>query len=125
MDTHQWEAGQIIENAREKRGMSKRNAARAIGMSESWWRKMELGHYIYQGEPRDYRPAADALAKAAHLVGVNPTTILRAGGYTGHHNAELPTMRTQAHALVNELADEQLPAAVAYLTGLRDGLAQR
>lgn len=125
MDRDQWEAGKLLAAARDKKGMSKRNAARTLGMSDSWLRKAELGYYIHNGERKTFTPSPEALAKYAHLVGLNPATILKMAGHTDTTAATLPTMREEAETLIANLADEQLPVAVAYLTGLRDGLAQR
>jgi transcriptional regulator with XRE-family HTH domain len=68
--------GALIEAARERAGLSKREAARRVGISEAWWRYLVRG---YQKVPGDTAAPADTIARMARGVGVTPE-LLESGG---------------------------------------------
>lgn len=122
MERVQWEAGRLIDQARVRKGISKIDATRAIGMSESWWRKMELGYHTINGQPTTYRPTPEAMVKAAHLVGLDPAEILKIGGYAVDPDlTEIPALREQLADIAEELPDGLVKIALAYVQGLADG----
>lgn len=113
----------MIQEARESRGITKRAAAKNIGMSESWWRKAELGWHKINGEVRPIRIAPEPLARAAHLVGLPPRKVLAAAGYIdADQAADIPTMRQDIHNQIDMFSDDHLPKIKAFLEGLRAGL---
>lgn len=70
MTTHdQWLPGQLLQQAREHSGLSKAEAARRSGLSESWWRRLETGVNIRDGKRIPISASPEALAKAAQGVG--------------------------------------------------------
>jgi transcriptional regulator with XRE-family HTH domain len=61
--------GALIEDAREKAGLSAREAARRTGISDAWWRYLVRG---YQKAPGDLNARAETIARMARVVGVTP-----------------------------------------------------
>lgn len=118
----QWEAGRLLQQAREELGITKVQAAKRIGMSESWWRKAELGWHRINGEIHPIRISPERLSRAAHLVGIPPRRILKAAGYTSAEDrAKEPTLRQLIHDQLDWIEDDDLPAVKAFLDGFLAG----
>lgn len=60
--------GALIEEAREKARLSRREAARRAGISGNWWKFVVTG---YQGET-PVRGGAETVARMARVVGLSP-----------------------------------------------------
>lgn len=115
----QWDAGRLLQDAREAAGLSRAEAAEKAGLSQSWWRKTEVGVTRTHGKETDYRPTAATLSRAAQAVGITPARILHAGEYPGYENkVDAPTPRDDLHAMIDRLPDPTIPIARAYLHGL-------
>ena len=67
--------GVLIEAAREDAGLSRREAARRAGISDSWWRYVAAG---WQNGP--LTGTADTVAAMARAVGVAPDDLEGEGG---------------------------------------------
>lgn len=114
----QWDAGRLLQDAREQRGMSKVEAANAAALSESWWRKTEAGYFRTHGKDHTYRPTPETLSRAAQVVGLPPARLLHAGDYPGYTNTEELEPRDDLHRLIDQLPEPSIPIARAYLHGL-------
>lgn len=114
--TTQWEAGKLLQDARERQALSRAEAARRADVSESWWAKTEKGFFRQHGEDLTYRPTATLLSRAAQAVGLAPSQILYIGEYPGYESA--PDDRGALSGLINQIPSELLPIARAYLEGL-------
>ncbi|APT87420.1 helix-turn-helix domain-containing protein [Corynebacterium flavescens] len=117
MTTTQWRAGQLLQAARERQGLSKAEAARRSGLSESWWRRLETGVNIRNGQKIPVKATPEALTKAAHGVNLAAIEVLIAAGMR-EPAADTPGQRAAAHDLIDSTPEERLPEAVAFLRGL-------
>lgn len=114
----QWLPGRLLQQARERHGLSKTEAAHAAGLSVSWWRRLESGFNYRGGEKVPTKASDTALIKAAAGVGISPEEILNAAGLRS-----TPTGREGAHQLVDTLPEHLVDVAAAYMAGLLDAQA--
>lgn len=68
--------GELLENARTRARLSRREAARRSGISDNWWRAVVSGSQN-NGAPAHGSP--ETVAAMARAVGVNPDQLEQAG----------------------------------------------
>lgn len=66
---------QLIEQRRERLGMSKRTAAAFADLSEARWRQLESGHRVFRGVPVTEEAPDSTLARMALAVRLEPDDI--------------------------------------------------
>lgn len=117
----------LVREAREELGLSKRAAAAEAGVSEGWWRQLELGfrtpapgvHLPLNATPTTLRKAiavltaypSDALVEALEEVTGQPWS-------KGSPGRPLPAALT---GKLSELTPDQYAKLEAYIDGLLDG----
>lgn len=111
----QWLPGRILQTAREQAGLSKRQAALNAGITPTFYRRIEDGGHLIDGEFTPVNPSVDKLAAAAEAVGADPQAVLSAAGY---NPAEL--QRKTLHNKVEGLPDRLLPAALNLIEQLEN-----
>lgn len=121
MDNEQWQPGRILERARVSSGISKRAAASAAGMSESWYRKIESGWTTIGGERVPVDPSAEMLSRAARAVGATVSDVLTAANLWDDNDptqdvADSP--RAELALLASRLEESDVPIAIGFLQGL-------
>lgn len=111
----QWLPGQLLQQAREHNGLSKAEAARRSGLSESWWRRLETGVNIRNGQKIRITATPEALAKAAQGVNLPVNQIFEAAGLETTTPTNLSDeITTEAKRLPPHLQRE----ALAFIRGL-------
>lgn len=111
----QWLPGQLLQQAREHNGLSKAEAARRSGLSESWWRRLETGINIRNGQKIRITATPEALAKAAQGVNLPVNQIFEAAGLETTTPTNLSDeITTEAKRLPPHLQRE----ALAFIRGL-------
>lgn len=111
----QWLPGQLLQQAREYNGLSKAEAARRSGLSESWWRRLETGINIRNGQKIRITATPEALAKAAQGVNLPVNQIFEAAGLETTTPTNLSDeISTEAKRLPPHLQRE----ALAFIRGL-------
>ena len=111
----QWLPGQLLQQAREHNGLSKAEAARRSGLSESWWRRLETGVNIRNGQKIRVTATPEALAKAAQGVNLPVNQIFEAAGLETTTPTNLSDeITTEAKRLPPHLQRE----ALAFIRGL-------
>lgn len=111
----QWLPGQLLQQAREYNGLSKAEAARRSGLSESWWRRLETGINIRNGQKIRVTATPEALAKAAQGVNLPVNQIFEAAGVETTTPTNLSDeITTEAKRLPPHLQRE----ALAFIRGL-------
>ena len=111
----QWLPGQLLQQAREHNGLSKAEAARRSGLSESWWRRLETGINIRNGQKIRVTATPEALAKAAQGVNLPVNQIFEAAGLETTTPTNLSDeITTDAKRLPPHLQRE----ALAFIRGL-------
>ena len=111
----QWLPGQLLQKAREYNGLSKAEAARRSGLSESWWRRLETGINIRNGQKIRVTATPEALAKAAQGVNLPVNQIFEAAGLETTTPTNLSDeITTEAKRLPPHLQRE----ALAFIRGL-------
>lgn len=100
--------GELLKNARLKRGHALREVGAAIDVNYSWLRELEAGHYT--------EPAPDRLARLAEFLGIDPMRIDRVS--KNHLADSLPEVRTYFRSK-EKLNAEQLDEVEATLARLR------
>lgn len=111
----QWLPGQLLQRAREHNGLSKAEAARRSGLSESWWRRLETGINIRNGQKIRITATPEALAKAAQGVNLPVNQIFEAAGLETTTPTNLSDeITTEAKRLPPHLQRE----ALAFIRGL-------
>jgi transcriptional regulator with XRE-family HTH domain len=76
------EAGRLLEAARVKAGLSKREAARRAGISEGRWRQVVTGLQKQAGVRIPVNPRPATLSAMARAVGADVARVLEAGGFS-------------------------------------------
>ncbi|WNI16436.1 helix-turn-helix domain-containing protein [Actinacidiphila sp. ITFR-21] len=71
--------GKLIEDALKTTGISQREAARRIGLSDARWRQIVSGYQSISGYKAPVRGPAATVARMAHIVGVTPDQLADAG----------------------------------------------
>lgn len=118
MGPEQWELGRTLQDAREKQGMSLRGTARAADMSDGWIRQIEYGWRTRDGQWVPVEPAPENLIRLAVVLDLDPHEILTAAGLaTSSEEIERETART----LLDQVPEDKMIAAVAFLRGLVAG----
>lgn len=108
MDRELTPLGRMLEGARERLGISGREAARRANITEARWRQVVTGVQTRGGERIAVRPRALTVVAMATAVGVEPTEALAAAGHDARPE--------RVAALVGEIqrvpaSDEQQVAA--------------
>lgn len=117
MTTHdQWLPGQLLQQAREHSGLSKAEAARRSGLSESWWRRLETGVNIRDGKRIPISASPEALAKAAQGVGLPINRIFDAADITTAPTSE--DCHAEIVAEAQRLPPHLQREALAFIRGL-------
>ncbi len=76
-----WDAiGRVLWEARNRLGISKREAARRAGLSEGAWRHLEAGKKIVNRTAVDPNPRNENLVAAARAVEVRPELLFEMAG---------------------------------------------
>jgi len=119
----QWPAGQLLQHAREREGLSKAEAARRANLSESWWRRLETGVNIRNGKKIPITPTPEAVARAAQAVNLPVNQILDAAGFAPQREAP-EEIQAEAQQLLAALPVSLQREAVAYIRGLTVGSRQ-
>lgn len=116
--SEQWEAGQRLKEAREALGMSKRQAAAEIGVSEGWWRMMELGTKPLKGERVPVQIPSGHLYRAALVLNLDPEELIALGGDMVKHD-EAGNKIQEITEKLHLLKPRQLEIVNAFIDGLR------
>lgn len=103
----QWLPGRILQTAREQAGLSKRQAALNAGITPTFYRRIEDGGHLINGEFTPVNPSVEKLTAAAKAVGADPHAVLSAAGYN-----PADVQRKTLHTKVEGLPDRLLPAAL-------------
>ncbi|HCG2982309.1 helix-turn-helix domain-containing protein [Corynebacterium striatum] len=119
----QWPAGQLLQHAREREGLSKAEAARRANLSESWWRRLETGVNIRNGKKIPITPTPEAVARAAQAVNLPVNQLLDAAGFAPQREAP-EEIQAEAQQLLAALPVSLQREAVAYIRGLTVGSRQ-
>ncbi|MDK8889213.1 helix-turn-helix transcriptional regulator [Corynebacterium ulcerans] len=114
---YQWPAGRLLQAAREQKGLSKRDAAKRAGISESRWRQIECGWKKTNGELIETRPTSLNLVKCAKAVGASPDNILVAAGMK--RAPATKATRDDLHAVVDTLTPSEVTAVLAFISGIQ------
>ena len=114
----QWEAGKLITQAREARGISQHKAAKLSGISDSWWRRIEAGGVFLNGEWQEKRPTRERLIQAATAVGAPVSQVLEAAGMETRDDIAL--IREKCIRTLRGLSDSDVLAADEFLTSLQN-----
>ena len=109
----QWLPGRILQTAREQAGLSKRQAALNAGITPTFYRRIEDGGHLANGEYIPVNPSVDKLASAAEAVGADTTAVLSAAGYN-----PVELQRKTLHQKVEGLPDRLIPAALNLIESL-------
>jgi len=128
-DRERWAAvGDLLRDARQGKGLSKRAAAEAAGFSEGLWRHLEMGVRLMYGQEISPNPRNENLAAAARAMGIDPRTLFEAAGRTwdpptegdpgASSGVELRAYRDTL-GRVEGWTDEERALAEAYIAGLR------
>lgn len=113
--TEQWETGKLLQAARERAGLSKRQAAYRAGISETWWRQIESGVIMRDGTPVPITPPIETIAKAAIVVDLDPRVL---PGLIKDEDDEDNVIREILVARIRTLRGTDLRVAEAYITGM-------
>ena len=71
-----------LRAARERAGLSQRQAAERAGVSVSLWRNVEKGYHHVSGlGQQSYRTTPDAVARMAAAVRLDPVELVREAGW--------------------------------------------
>lgn len=119
----QWPAGQLLQHAREREGLSKAEAARRANLSESWWRRLETGVNIRNGKKIPITPTPEAVARAAQAVNLPVNQLLDAAGFAPQRD-DPQELQEEAAQLLKALPIALQREAVAYIRGLTVGSRQ-
>ena len=111
----QWPPGRILQAAREQAGISKREAARRAGITPSFYRRIEDGGHLTNGEFAPVNPSVDKLVASARAVGADETAVISAAGYN-----PIDLQRKALHQKVEGLPDRLIPAALSLIGSLGD-----
>ncbi|WP_165243155.1 helix-turn-helix domain-containing protein [Corynebacterium lizhenjunii] len=114
----QWRAGQLLQSHREQSGLSKAEAARRAGLSESWWRRLETGINIRKGEEVPVKASPEALYRAARAVGLSPIVVLEAAGMDTSTPEVRDTSLQEGVRLLTELTPAMRREAIAFMRGI-------
>lgn len=88
--------GAMIRSAREAAGLSIREAARRVQLSDSYWGQVEKGYQVRGGERQPFVPVIGTLlhiGRALRMTEQEVDALVAAAGY-----APLPAARTRPHA---------------------------
>lgn len=122
MDTY--ELGRRIKEARGLAGLSVADAARATGLSVSWWRSIEAGYQNKKGERTPIRVRPESLARICRVVGLPTEEILASQGFIETATDKAPSLRPISPDLnLDGLDSDDIERVRAYIDGLRAGKA--
>lgn len=82
--------GELLEDARKRLDLSKREAARRAGFSETRWRQIVTGWQDPANRTTPANPPARTVAAAARAVGIDVQEALRAAGLPPLPPEQLP-----------------------------------
>ncbi len=112
----QWQAGKILQSARESLSITKREAARRAGISESRWRQLESGCRYSDGKWLPASAPATTLTKAARAVELDPGPVLVSAGKRRSRSDE--EARDYIYSLVERLNLKQLHTVTGFIEGI-------
>lgn len=118
--SEQWEVGKRLKEAREKHGLSIRRAAAEIGVSEGWWRMIELGTKPLHGKRVPVQIPSGYLVRAALVLNLDADELIALGGDRVKHDEVNNLVQTVTESL-HTLSTEQLKLVHAFINGLRAG----
>ncbi|WP_067565958.1 helix-turn-helix domain-containing protein [Nocardia acidivorans] len=119
----QWEFGRLLQTARETAGLSKREAAKRAGISESRWRQLEAGYELIRKQTFPVKTTPETVAQVAASVGASRDELLEAAGFD-------PAMVDIPDAVIVKPVDvaglttdnvEKVRAFVAFLKSQQEG----
>jgi transcriptional regulator with XRE-family HTH domain len=98
--------GYNLGRARERMGLSKREAARRAGLSDGAWRHLESGVKVVYGRTVLPNPRPENLVAAAKAVGLPPSKVFAIVGRKPPAGAVEPTSEDQLAAEIRALRPE-------------------
>lgn len=115
---NQWKVGRLLGEARLKAGLSKRAAADAAGISETWWRQIESGTVMKNGVavPIEIPPAT--ATRAAIAVQLDPEIIFAEWPQELLPSDRDDVIRERIIARIRAMKTDELNVLDAYVTGL-------
>lgn len=105
--------GEIIERAREARGLSVRKAAAMAGVSDTWWRNVARGYELRRGVRVPIDASPNAIARMADVARLRPEDLEEAHPQAA---AELQAMRGAQDRLRDDGAAGHQPDMTGGLT---------
>ncbi|MCU1647113.1 MAG: hypothetical protein JWN03_7388 [Nocardia sp.] len=114
----QWEFGRRVEAARETAGLSKREAAKRAGISESRWRQLEAGHETVRGQTYPVKTTPETVAHIADAVGASREELLEAAGFDPAM-ADIPDAITPQTVKVDGLPAEDIDKVREFIAFLK------
>lgn len=109
----QWAPGRALQQARERAGLSKREAAKRADLSSAYYRWIEYGSRTNNGVIEPASPTPEALFKCSVAVGADPYTVLRLAGMDAN-----TVKRRHLHEVVDRIPAEMIEPALQLLKGL-------
>lgn len=116
--TEQWIVGIRLKEARIDHGLSIRKAAEMIGVSEGWWRMLELGTKPLKGEWVPMQIPSGYLYRAALILDLDPNELIKLGG----DRVKFDGLENKIQIIIEKLrtlAPENIEKLDAYIDGLR------
>ena len=102
-----WERlGHELGRARERKGLSKREAARRAGLSDGAWRHLEMGLKVVYGRTVLPNPRPENLVSAAQAVGIPPAKLFAIVGREAPAELSEPTSEDELAAEIRNLRPE-------------------
>ena len=109
-------AGELISEARRRRGMQQKTAAEKSGLSYSWYRALEQGIHYRGGKEIEARPTAEAIVRIADALDTDPNPILAAAGFP--HLRRTPDIRGDIDRLLDLLTTAEVFSVHGFIEGL-------
>lgn len=72
-----WPLGPVLEQARKQRRLSRKEAARRAGVSDTLLQTLERGYEMRRGQTFAARPRPETVIAVAQALGVNPRDALK------------------------------------------------
>lgn len=108
-----WEPGLILKEARLKKGISRREAGRIAGVSETWIRRIEDGVYrAPDGTGAIPNPSPSRLIALAEAVDVDPLVVLQKAGHKPQTEVAAHTLRRELQKIATGLDQSDLRAVL-------------
>ncbi|WP_158608009.1 helix-turn-helix domain-containing protein [Nocardia panacis] len=119
----QWEFGRLVQEARERARLSKREAAKRAGISEARWRQLELGYETVRGQTLPVRTTPETVSGIAETTGADRRQLLAAAGFDPAV-ADVPVGLMPQTIYVGGLAADDIEKVRSYVAFLKSQAAQ-